>query len=198
LILGITGTIGCGKSTVFSLFRAAGWLTFDADGFCRSLYAGGNPAFAAGIKDLFGDGVFNADGTIDRKKVADAVFNNSVTMTALTDLIYPLLDAGMEEAMERCRKSGANGAFEVPLLYEAGYQERFDRVLAVWCDPALRFRRLRELRGLDEADIRRREARQWPDARKLELADYAIVNNGSREMLEKQFNLLLEEVQRCE
>ena len=146
---------------------------------------------------MFGVGVFNADGSIDRQKVADAVFGDRDALTALTDLIYPLLDAGMEKVMARCRKESRNGAFEVPLLYEAGYRERFDRVLAVWCDPGLRFRRLRELRGLDEADIRRREARQWPDARKLELADYAIINNGSPETLKMRFDLLLEELQRA-
>lgn len=195
MILGITGTIGCGKSTVFSLFRAAGWLTFDADGFCRSLYDGGNSIFADRIRTMFGGDVFNDDGSIDRKKVADAVFGDRDAMDALTNVIYPLLDAGMEEVMDKCRKESRNGAFEVPLLYEAGYRERFDRILAVWCDPALRFRRLRELRGLDENDIRRREARQWPDARKLELADYAIINNGSPETLKMQFDLLLEELQ---
>ena len=145
---------------------------------------------------MFGSGVFNDDGSIDRQRVADAVFGDSDAMAELTALIYPLLDAGMEQVMDKCRKGSRNGAFEIPLLYEAGYRERFDRVLAVWCDPALRFRRLRELRGLDEADIRRREARQWPDARKLELADYAIINNGSPETLKLQFDLLLEELQR--
>ena len=192
MISAVTGTIGCGKSTFFGFFRQRGWTTFDADGFCRSLYAENDPELAALLRGRCGSRCFADDGvTIDRRRVGEAAFADPELLTALASVIYPRLDAALDEAIARTRSEGGNLAAEIPLLYEKGYAPRFDKVIAVWCDDELRRRRLREFRGMSDEEIRRRESCQWPSERKLEAADFAVVNHGTVRQLEEQFERLL-------
>ncbi|MBP5531773.1 MAG: dephospho-CoA kinase [Lentisphaeria bacterium] len=192
MISAVTGTIGCGKSTVFGFFRQRGWATFDADGFCRSLYEENDPELAALLRERCVGRCFAADGvTIDRRRVGTAAFADSELLAALTSVIYPRLDAALDEAIARARECGGDLAAEIPLLYEKGYAPRFDRVIAVWCDDGIRRRRLREFRGMSDEEILRRESCQWPAERKLEAADFAVVNHGTVRQLEEQFERLL-------
>ena len=192
VIAAVTGTIGCGKSTFFDFFRQRGWTTFDADGFCRSLYERNDPELAALLRRRCGDRCFADDGvTIDRRRVGEAAFHEPELLTALTSIIYPRLDAALDTAIARARAAGGDLAAEIPLLYEKGYAPRFDKVIAVWCSDELRRRRLREFRGMSDAEIRRRESCQWPSERKLEAADFAVVNHGTIRQLEEQFERLL-------
>lgn len=192
MISAVTGTIGCGKSTFFDFFRQRGWATFDADGFCRSLYEKNDPELAATLRDRCGSRCFADDGvTIDRRRVGEAAFADPGLLDALTAVIYPRLDAALDEAIARARAANDDLAAEIPLLFEKGYASRFDKVIAVWCDDAVRRRRLRESRGMSDGEIRRRESCQWPSERKLEAADFAVINHGTIRQLEEQFERLL-------
>ena len=190
MILGVTGSIGCGKSTVLGLFAAAKWRTIDADSVCRHLYDDPAGEFAAACREHWGDAFFT-DGAFDRAKIAAVVFRDPEALRRLTGLIYPHLERKLDEFIAAARRDGVNAAVEVPLLYESGMEKRFEAVLTVWAPEALRHERLRKFRHFDEAEIRRREARQMAADEKLERADYALINSGSAADLEAQFKSLL-------
>jgi len=190
MILGITGAFGCGKSTVRQLFATAGWHVFDADECCHQLYASGNPTLMDGLRRRWGEQVFTADGLPDRAMLGRIVFADGGELAALTELIYPLMNECLERDLTRCREQRRDGAFELPLLYEGDYAKRFDAVLTVWADPELRRRRLLG-RGFDREAVARRENAQMNPDRKLELADFALINNGSPQELNRQFEEFL-------
>ncbi|MBQ7207917.1 MAG: dephospho-CoA kinase [Lentisphaeria bacterium] len=191
MILGVTGSIGAGKSTVKEEFSRLGWRVFDADAVCHDIYADPGSAFFSRIVGTWGRGTAAPDGrSIDRKKLAQKVFGRPEELKKLTDLLYPELEKRLDAAIAACRKEKADGIFEIPLLFENGYEKRFDAVLAVWSAFPVRCRRLEEKRALGGEEIRQREAAQLPAGEKLELADLALVNNGSRELLRRQVGVL--------
>ena len=193
MILGVTGSIGCGKSTVLDLFRAAAWRTADADAICRGLYDDPAGDFAAACRERWGEAFFR-DGRFDRAKVAKVVFADPAELRRLTELVYPHLERALDEFADRVRRDGVNAAVEVPLLYENGMEKRFDAVLTVWAPAELRHERLRKYRHFDDAEIRRREALQMDADEKLERADYALVNSGSSADLKAEFAALLSKI----
>ena len=186
MILGITGSIGAGKSTVRDGFIALGWRFFDADGICHEIYSSPAGSFAAAITARWGEGVLDSSGGIDRKKLAAAVFGKPEELQALTSMLYPELERRLDLAVTACRNAQVDGAFEIPLLFENGYESRFDKILCVWCNSPIRYRRLREYRNFTDEQIAERERYQLPADDKLERADFALVNNGSRELLQRQ------------
>ena len=190
MILGVTGPIGCGKSTVLDLFAAASWRTASADAICRRLYDDPDGEFAAACRRRWGEAFFR-DGRFDRAAVAKVVFSRPEELRHLTELIYPHLERALDEFSLRVRKAGENAAVEVPLLYENAMEGRFDAVLTVWAPAELRHERLRRYRGFDDAEIRRREALQMDADEKLERADYALINSGSAADLKAEFEVLL-------
>ena len=195
MILGITGPIGCGKSTVLKLFREAGWRTADADGICRKLYDDPAGDFAAACRAEWGEAFFS-DGAFDRAKIAQVVFNAPEELNKLTKLIYPHLERELDKFVAAARAAGENAAVEVPLLHENHMEKIFDAVLTVWAPRELRHARLREFRHFDEAEILRREKLQLDADEKLERADYALVNSGDAESLGEQFSRLLREFEK--
>ena len=193
MILGVTGPIGCGKSTVLELFGKAAWRTADADGICRRLYDDPAGEFAAACRREWGEEFFT-DGKFDRAKIAAVVFRDPEELRKLTSLIYPHLERELESFVAGVRADGANAALEIPLLYENGLEKFCDAVLTVWAPAELRHERLRRLRGFDEAEILRREKRQMAADEKLERAEYALINSGTPEHLERQFEIFLQHI----
>ena len=127
-------------------------------------------------------------------KLAGEVFGNPGELEKLTGLLYPEFERRLDEAVAACRRDGADGVFEIPLLFENGYGKRFDAVLAVWSSPEIRRERLKRKRGLSDEEIAERERKQLPAHEKLERADFAVVNNGPRELLRKQIRRLSEKL----
>ena len=193
MILGLTGPIGCGKSTVLELFGKASWRTADADTICRGLYDDPAGAFAAACRERWGDAFFR-DGRFDRAAIAKIVFADPAELRRLTELIYPHLERKLDEFSRNVRRDGANAAVEVPLLFENGMEKRFDAVLTVWAPAELRHERLKKYRNFDDAEIRRREALQMDADEKLERADYALINSGSAADLKAQFETFLSQI----
>ncbi len=191
MILGVTGAFGCGKSAVLSAFAARNWRTADADAICHELYAEPNGPLAKAFAERWGASVLAAEGTVNRKKVGEIVFADPEELSFLTDSLYPALGERLAAMIAGCREDKVNGVFEIPLLYEAGLAGCFDRVLAVWAEPGIRHRRLRESRNFSDGEIRLREARQLPADAKLERADYALINNGTVGELELQIDFLI-------
>ena len=193
MILGLTGAFGGGKSTVLDYFRKNKWHTFDADAACHAIYESGNPVLIEKVITLFGGEAVSSDGKINRQIIAQSAFKNPEKMQALTQTVYPLLNEEMNRQIARCRENNINGIFELPLLYEGGYQNFFDAVLAIWSDPELRCERLKN-RNFTREDMLKRDARQLDPELKLEYADFAVVNNGTPEMLYAQLDELTAEL----
>lgn len=218
MVLGITGSIGAGKSTVREEFSALGWRFFDADSICHDIYASPEGEFFNGIISFFGEDVLSGTGgggpkcdagfekdlkkasqrqvpdaeqshrtgMIDRKKLAAKVFGQPEKLQQLTALLYPELNRRLDAAISACREENVHGAFEIPLLYENDYQKKFDAVLTVWSAAEIRYKRLVEMRHFTRDDIVKREKEQLPPDEKLSRADFALINNGSRELLHEQ------------
>jgi dephospho-CoA kinase len=192
----ITGGIACGKSTVADWLPQMGGIVLDADAVVHDLEEAGGDAVQP-ILAVFGSSVMKANGAVDRARLGRRVFQDPDALAALNALVHPLVKRRIEQWLA----SPAPGnirfrAVLIPLLFEVGWPHgEFDAVIAVVCDEAEQMRRLKG-RGLSEADARLRIASQMPCAKKAQLADYAIWNNGNlealRETAERLFATLLE------
>ena len=188
MILGITGAIGCGKSTVLSIFSDRQWRVFDADKLCHKLYDGHDRELCTQITEKWGKELLLPDGGICRKTLGKIVFANPGQLEMLTDLLYPALRREILQSAEYCRRENINAAFELPLLYEGGFEKSFDKILAIWSSPEIRHKRLREKRNMTDDDIYAREKQQLSPDEKLERADFAVINNGTGEELKLQLD----------
>ena len=191
MILGITGGFGCGKSSVLRFFESKLFFTLDADAVCRDFYLSEEPHLMDCIRTNFGKEMFLPDGSVDRGLLGRELFTHPDKMKLITDVIYPLLTAKIVAAINECRQADRDGAFELPLLYEAGFENFFDKILTVWCPDDLRKKRLAG-RHFCPAEVDRRDRMQMPPAEKLERADFAVINNDSPAQLTAQLEKLLE------
>ncbi len=194
MILGITGAFGSGKSAVLSHFAARGWQTADADRLCHELYEERNPSLLAALTGRWGEQVLDDTGGVNRRALGKIVFSAAEELAELTRLVYPVLEERLAQLTESWKKRKLNGAIEVPLLYEARYESRFDATTAIWTAEKIRHARLAG-RGFTAAEIRQREERQLAPDLKLERAGYALINNGTRRELEHQIDLLISQLQ---
>ncbi len=171
--IGITGGIGCGKSTVVAEFMRLGVPCFVADAVAAGYYSDG--AFLDQIRALFGDGVFNADGTADKKKIAARVFSDKGALAALNALVHPRV---MTDFDDFCNKNATAPyvLFESAILYDYGFDRMMDKVICVYLDVDERLRRLVLRDGVGEEAIRARMANQMPAEETMRRADYVILN----------------------
>lgn len=192
MILGITGAFGCGKSATLTTFSARGWHTFDADRLCHELYAEPGGVLAREFAARWGERVLTQEGTVDRHRLGAIVFSDETELNFLTSKLYPELSRKLDDRIASCRESGEDGAFELPLLFETGWEDKFDRIAAIWSAPEIRHTRLREQRNFSEEEIHLREARQFSADAKLERADFGLINNDGLAELERQIDRLIQ------
>jgi dephospho-CoA kinase len=186
LNLGLTGGIASGKSTVARLLEELGAVRIDADRLAREVVEPGQPAWQA-IVTHFGRGVLQSDQSLDRKALADIVFNDPKELQKLNQITHPYINACMRERVEMAREAGAGVAlFEAPLLYETGLDKETDCVLVVVVNEATQLTRLTERDGLTAEEAKLRVASQMPLAEKAGRADYVIDNNGTLEETRRQ------------
>ncbi|MFA7230108.1 MAG: dephospho-CoA kinase [Victivallaceae bacterium] len=191
MVLGLTGGIGCGKSTVLKIFASQGWSVYSTDDICHSIYSSVNQKFFEELRTRWGSDIFDDEGVPDRKKIAAIAFNNQAELRWLNSIVHPAVKQQVLSII--AEKKGKNLIFEVPLLYEAGWENMFDSIVSVWSSPAVQSCRLRE-RGVAESEIVKRIANQLPAEKKLEKADWALINNGSFKELEIQCNQLINKI----
>lgn len=180
LVIGLTGGIGSGKSTVVTLFEALGVEVFDADVIARELLQPGRDAFAP-VLAVFGDGILDVDGRIDRGRLAELVFSDPGRRRALESIVHPLVRHWLKEQLISAR--GPYCILCVPLLVETNMDDMVDRVLVIDIDPDTQLKRLLANRPLDEAGARRIIAAQASRQERLARADDIIDNNGPPEAL---------------
>lgn len=176
LIVGLTGGIGAGKSTVGNMFAQLGALVVDADQLARQAIEPGSIGFDE-VVAAFGEQVLT-DGDIDRKKLGAIVFKDSAKRKILESIVHPKVQELLAAKISTLNP-GEVLIYEIPLLVETGAQEKFGYVITVESDIENRLDRLFE-RGLDEEEAERRIAAQASQAQREAVADFVIVNDGDR------------------
>jgi dephospho-CoA kinase len=188
LLVGLTGGIGSGKSTVSALLAARGAVVVDADAITRSLQQPGQPVFDAMV-ERFGPGIVGADGQLDRPAVAAIVFSDAAAKAALEAIVHPAVGVEMLRQLQEHGGTDAVVIYDVPLLVESG-KTGYGAVIVVDVDPEIAVQRLVEHRGFVEADARARIANQVARADRLAVADRVVDNSGALADLEPQIDEL--------
>jgi dephospho-CoA kinase len=187
LVLGLTGGIGSGKSTVASLLARRGAVIVDADALAREAVAPGTPGLSE-VVARFGAEVVGAGGALDRGALAGMVFTDASALADLNAIVHPWVRAAIAERLAALDGGTFDGVvvLEIPLLVESGRSYGASKVIVVDCPEEVALRRLVEERGMDEGDARRRMAAQVSRADRLAAADVVIDNSGSLADLERR------------
>jgi dephospho-CoA kinase len=192
LLIGLTGGIGSGKSTVSSLLTARGAVVVDADAITRELQSPGTPVLTA-IADRFGDGVLAPDGTLDRQALADVVFVDDEALRDLNAIVHPAVGREIGRRLGELADTDEIVVLDVPLLVESGRDDMVALVV-VDVDPDLAAERLVEHRGMKLEDVRARQARQATREERRARADVVIDNGGDLAALEAQVDAAWERI----
>lgn len=185
MAIGITGTIGSGKSTVTKYLSDKGYKIFSCDEYNKELLLEGSKAYPK-IKKAFPEAFI--DDVLDKKILADIIFNDVEKKEILENILHPLIIKKMKQEI----KKNALIFCEVPLLFEADLDELFENILLVICDEEIALKRLKK-RGLSLKDSEARIANQMDVETKVSRADYLIYNNGSLKDLYKNIDKWLKE-----
>ncbi|MGQ9824175.1 MAG: dephospho-CoA kinase [Desulfotomaculales bacterium] len=186
LVVGLTGGIAAGKSTVAKMFKELGAYVIDYDALSREAVQPGTPAWQE-IVTYFGEEILKKDGTLDREKLGRLVFHDPEKLRTLNGIIHPeVFREGEKQATEIFRKDPAALIIkDIPLLVETGAQKLVEVVIVVYARPEVQLQRLKE-RGLSLEDAKARLNAQAPPEERLKYADFIIYNNGSLEETKKQ------------
>lgn len=180
MIVGLTGGIATGKTTVAAMLRKAGARIIDADRISHEVAAPGKPAWKQ-ILAVFGKQVLHADNTIDRKRLGAVVFNDSGLRRQLENIIHPLVYTQINAEVEQVRRTDPQVLIvqDIPLMMETGAHARFTEVILVYIPPEAQLRRLMQRDVISEAEARSRIDAQMSIDAKRELATIIIDNSGS-------------------
>jgi dephospho-CoA kinase len=188
IIIGITGGIGCGKTTVANLFAARGASVIDTDQIAHQLTQPGGAAMVA-IRSEFGAEYVDINGAMDRVSMRTLVFNDPAAKRRLEAILHPLI--GQETARQSAAATGIYVMLVVPLLIESGnWKQRVARVLVIDCPEALQIARVMTRSGLTEAQVRAIMASQVSRQTRLAAADDVVTNDGEISFLTAQVDRL--------
>ncbi len=200
LLVGLTGGIATGKSTVSGILRGLGCEIIDADLLARDVVEPGQPAWAQIVAE-FGRDVVTAAGVLDRKRLGAIIFANPERRRRLEAITHPAIRDLFLARLDQLAEKGFVGivVFDAAVMIESGNYKNMDRLIVVVTDEATELARLHGRDGSDEAENRRKIASQMPLAEKAQLADYVIDNSGSREATAEQvrrvFTILTSELE---
>ena len=189
IILGLTGSIGMGKSTTAKLFEEAGVPVYDADASVHRLYEGeAAPAIEAAFPGT------TVDGKVDRNKLSAKVVHDPAAMKQLEQIVHPMLGASRQKFFADAEKSGAPVAVvDVPLLYETGGEKRVDAVVVVTTTPEVQRERIRARDNMTDEKLDALLARQLPDAEKRKRADFVVDTSHGLDPVRLRIRDILEE-----
>jgi dephospho-CoA kinase len=185
LVIGLTGGIGSGKSTVSALLAGKGAVIVDADAITREVQQPGTDTFKAMV-ERFGEGIVGPDGALDRNAVADIVFNDPDALADLNHIVHPAVGAEIASRMQTLAEGDDVVVLDVPLLVESSRAYPVAGLLVVDVDPEIAVHRVVGQRGMREDDVRARMTRQASREQRLARADRVIDNSGDLADLARQ------------
>ncbi len=192
MFYGITGGMGSGKSTVSNHIRSLGYVVLDADQISRELMTPGAPLVQK-LQRVFGEEIVDGYGELDRRKLAEMVFsdkNKTKRLNKIThDAIYKKITEEYKRIMEK--NPDAKVFADVPLLFEAGWEDMFDKTILVTAPMDVRIERVKARDGLTEEEIKTRMNRQMPEDKKAVKADFVMDNSKDMESLINKANYVL-------
>lgn len=191
--IALTGGIATGKSYVAARLRARGIPVVDADLLAREAVAPGSDGLKAVVK-RFGEDVLTAEGNLNRARLGDIVFRDKQARTDLEAIIHPFVRRKIDEFFDALPNGQRFGVADVPLLYEAGRQRHFDKVIVAATSRERQIERIMSRDGLSREEAERRVAAQLPIEAKVALADYVIRTDGTHEETDRQVEKLLAEL----
>jgi dephospho-CoA kinase len=195
---GLTGGIACGKSSVAKMFAELGVYVIQSDQIAHELYRPGRPVYAEVIQ-RFGNSIVKPDGEIDRAKLAAIAFGEN-RIEELNRIVHPaVIEHQSKWIFEIASKEpDAIAMIEAALIFEAGTNTRFEKMIVVTCEPEQKVARFARRAGIDEAaaraEVERRTKAQWPDEEKIKRADYLIDNSGPLEQTQAQVKKIFAEL----
>jgi dephospho-CoA kinase len=187
LLVGLTGGIATGKSTVSEMFRALGCVIIDADLLAREVVEPDQPAYVDIVAE-FGPDVVQDGRALDRKRLGAIVFADPARRRRLEAITHPRIRERFRHRLQELAAQGFDGIviFDAPVMIESGSYRDMERMVVVATDETTQRARLRARDHADEVDAARRIASQMPLAEKIKLADYVIDNTGDRTATEDQ------------
>ncbi|MBU0634494.1 MAG: dephospho-CoA kinase [Candidatus Omnitrophica bacterium] len=194
-VLGVTGSLGCGKSTVARMFKKLGAVVFNADRIAhRALYKG-SFSYKKTVC-VFGKNILNRDHSINRKKLAELVFKSKTKLNSLIRIVYPCVIGRIKEQIRRCRMKNSKKIIVVdaPLLIESGLYRQVDRVVVVFTAREKQWPRVKVSGKLSPAHFKNRLKFQMPQQIKIKYADDVIDNSGTFKHTEKQVKELWKKI----
>lgn len=188
ILVGLTGGIGSGKSSVSSLLAERGAVIIDADAIVREVQEPGSPVIQK-LAEAFGDSVVAQDGSLDRQAVAQIVFTDPDALKKLNAIVHPAVGSEMNRRIVEQRTTNHIVVLDIPLLTE-NPREGLQARIVVDVPEEVQVHRLVHFRGFDEADARARMSRQATREQRLAKADFVVDNSGSPEDLRRQVDTL--------
>lgn len=194
-VIGVTGGIGCGMSTVSQMLADLGAKVINGDKIARDIVEKGQPTYDA-LVATFGQGILKSDGSLDRKKLGDIVFSSHDKLNLLNKTVRPHWVERLKADVERT-KQNSNGSVvivDAAILLEAGLRDLADKLIVVTAPIKTRRERIRARDFLDECQIDQRIAAQIPVSEKAKQADFVIENTGTIEQTKEKINQIWNEI----
>lgn len=193
-VVGLTGGIGTGKSTVAAMLRELGATVIDADEATRAVQARGTEGLHR-LAQEFGPAILGPDGELDRGRLAEIAFKDAEARRRLNGIVHPLVRQWMAERQQEALERGdAVVVLDIPLLFESRGADAFETVVLVYAPEELQVRRLVELRGMTEEQALPRIEAQTPIEEKRRMATHVIENTGSLKQLRDQVRQVWAEI----
>ncbi len=192
VVVGLTGGIASGKSTVSQMMRELGLPVIDADIAARAVVEPGHKTYEK-VLEHFGPGILNEDKTINREALGSIVFHDENERAVLNSIVHPAVRKYMLIEKDAYIKEGHKAVvMDIPLLFESSLEKMVDRILLVYTDTDIQLKRLIDRNNLPEKEAKARIGSQMPLSQKVELADAVIDNNGTIEETKIQLHRILE------
>jgi dephospho-CoA kinase len=195
ILVGLTGGVATGKSTVAKMLKRCGAVVIDADELARDVVTPGKPAWREIVK-TFGKTVLNADRTLNRRELGAVVFGNRTKLRRLEHIIHPRVAREQARLTKQAAQKDPHAVviYDVPLLFEAGVDKRVDKVIVVTANRETQIARLKKRNGLTRAEAIRRINSQMPLAKKIQRADHVLSGILPRSLLRRHVGQLLKQL----